>query len=39
MWVLDADLSFARVYYVKIVITMWALDADLSFARFIALEQ
>ena len=29
---LTADLSFARVHYVKIVDTMSVLDADFSFA-------
>ena len=33
MWVLDADLSFARVHCVKIVDTMGVLAADSSFAR------
>ncbi len=33
MWVLDADLSSARVHCVKIIVTVWVLDADLSFAR------
>ena len=33
MWVLDADLSFARVNYVKRIGTMYLLEADLSFAR------
>ena len=34
MWVLDADLRFARVHVANMVDTMRVLDADLSFAMF-----
>ena len=33
MWVMDADLRFARAHYAQIVDTMCLLDADYRFVR------